>query len=38
MLGLNAGKNDARAPKILEIDHRLDDALDGAVILLVDIV
>jgi hypothetical protein len=34
----NAGKNDARPSEILKAHHRLDDAFDGAVILLDDII
>lgn len=29
----DAGENDAGTPEILETHHRLDDAFDGAVIL-----
>jgi hypothetical protein len=35
---LDAGQDDARTAEILEPHHRFDDALDGAVVLLNDIV
>jgi hypothetical protein len=34
----DAGENDACTPEILEAHHRLDDAFDGAVILLDDVI
>jgi hypothetical protein len=33
MHDLDAGQNDARAPKILEAQHRFRDPFDGPVIL-----
>jgi hypothetical protein len=35
---LNAGQDDACTPEILESHHRFDDAFDGTVILLDDVV
>ena len=38
MHDFNARKDDARAPEIIEAHHRPDDAFDGAVVLLGNIV
>ena len=38
MRDFDASEDDARTPEILEAHHRLDDAFDGAAILLDDVI